>query len=108
MRLNTMAAEQSGQAVVSPPKARRKRPTRIGVVTSDKRSKTITVRVSYSVRHPKYGKYVRRRTGLHAHDAQNEAALGDKVEIVLCRPLSKTKSWRLVRIIERAPRGGVV
>jgi len=106
MRLDTMAAEESGQATVNPPKARRKRPTRIGTVTSDKRDKTITVTVSYSVRHPKYGKYIRRRTRLHAHDEKNEAGTGDKVEIIICRPLSKTKSWRLLRIIERAPRGG--
>ena len=102
-----MAAQATGQAVVAPLKKRRKRPTRIGVVTSDRRNKTITVTVSYSVKHPKYGKYMRRRTVLHAHDEKNEAATGDKVEITLCRPLSKTKTWRLARIIERAPRGGV-
>ena len=101
-----MAAEGSGQAVVSPVKKRTKRPTRLGVVTSDKRDKTIAVTVSYSVRNPKYGKYIRRRTVLHAHDEQNEAAVGDKVEIMMCRPLSKTKCWRLLRIIDRAPRGG--
>ena len=102
-----MTAEATArQAVVSPPKKRTKRPTRLGVVTSDKRDKTIAVTVSYSVRHAKYGKYLRRRTVLHAHDEKNEAAVGDKVEITLCRPLSKTKSWRLMRIVERAPRGG--
>ena len=101
-----MAAEGSGQAVVSPVKKRTKRPTRLGVVTSDKRDKTIAVTVSYSVKNPKYGKYIRRRTVLHAHDEQNEAAVGDKVEIMMCRPLSKTKCWRLLRIIDRAPRGG--
>ena len=102
-----MAVTESGQAIVSPPRKRGKRPTRIGVVTSHKRDKTITVTVSYSVKHPKYGKYMRRRTVLHAHDEQNEATTGDKVQIVLCRPLSKTKSWRLVQILERAPRAGV-
>ena len=101
-----MTPEAAGQAVVSPPKKRSKRPTRIGVVTSDKRDKTIAVTFSYSVKHPKYGKYIRRRTVLHAHDEKNEAAVGDKVEIALCRPLSKTKSWRLTRIVERVPRGG--
>ena len=100
-------AVEAAQAVVSPPKARTKRPTRIGVVTSDKREKTIAVTVSFNVKDPKYGKYVRRRTTLHAHDEKNEAAVGDKVEIMLCRPVSKTKSWRLLRILERAPRGGV-
>jgi small subunit ribosomal protein S17 len=101
-----MAAEATGQATVTPPRKRGKRPTRVGMVTSDKRDKTIAVTVSYSVRHPKYGKYIRRRTVLHAHDEKNEAVTGDKVEITLCRPLSKTKSWRLARILERAPRGG--
>jgi len=102
-----MAAEATGQALVSPPRKRTHRPTRIGVVTSDKRDKTIAVTVSYSVKHPKYGKYLRRRTVLHAHDEQNDAAIGDKVEIAQCRPLSKSKSWRLVRILDRAPSGGV-
>ena len=101
-----MAAEATEQAVVSPPRERNKRPTRIGVVTSDKRNKTIAVTFSFSVKHPKYGKYMRRRTVLHAHDEENAAAAGDKVEIVLCRPLSKTKSWRLTRILTKAPRGG--
>ena len=101
-----MAAEAPAQAVVSPAKKRAKRPTRLGVVTSDKRDKTIAVTVAYSVKHPKYGKYIRRRTVLHAHDEKNEAAQGDQVEIMMCRPLSKTKCWRLVRIIDRAPRGG--
>jgi small subunit ribosomal protein S17 len=105
MRLNTMAV-QAGQAVVSPPKRRSRRPTRIGVVTSDRRDKTIAVMVEYSVKYPKYGKHVRRRTVLHAHDEHNEAASGDKVEIMLCRPISKTKNWRLLRVLERAPRGG--
>ena len=106
MRLSIMAAEAPGHAIVSPAKKRTKRPTRLGVVTSDKRDKTIAVTVSYSVKHPKYGKYIRRRTVLHAHDEKNEATTGDKVEITMCRPLSKSKCWRLLRIIERAPRGG--
>jgi small subunit ribosomal protein S17 len=106
MRLSIMAAHEQGQAVVFPAKKRAKRPTRLGVVTSDKRDKTIAVTVSYSVKHPKYGKYIRRRTVLHAHDENNEAAKGDKVEIMMCRRLSKSKCWRLWRIIERAPRGG--
>ena len=101
-----MAADAPGQAVVSPAKKRAKRPTRLGVVTSDTRNKTIAVTVSYLVKHPKYGKHMRRRTVLHAHDEQNEASKGDKVEITMCRPLSKSKCWRLLRIVERAPRGG--
>jgi len=101
-----MSSEVPGQAAVAPVRRTRRRPTRIGVVTSDRRDKTIKVTVTFTVRHPKYGKYMRRRTVLHAHDEKNEAAVGDKVEIMECRPISKTKSWRLLRILERAPRGG--
>lgn len=96
---------QSGQAVASPPVERKHRPTRIGVVASDKRAKSIKVVVGYSVRHGKYGKYLRRSSTLHAHDEQNEAHVGDTVEIMMCRPISKTKCWRLMRVITRAPRG---
>ena len=100
-----MAAEGAGQAVVSPPKAARNRRTvRIGVVTSAMRDKTIKVTVSFQTKHPKYGKYLQRRMVLHAHDEENRSGLGDVVEIVECRPISKTKHWRLVRILEEAPR----
>lgn len=85
---------------------RKTRPTRVGVVTSDVRDKTIKVEVAFQVQHDKYGKFLSRRTVLHAHDEQNEAKLGDRVEIAECRPISKTKTWRLVRIVERAPGGG--
>ena len=77
--------------------------TRVGVVESDKRDKTRKVVVQYKVKHPKYGKYVSRRTVLHVHDESNESRLGDKVEVAECRPMSKTKSWRLVRVLERNP-----
>lgn len=77
--------------------------TKYGVVTSDQRDKTRKVEVSYKVRHPKYGKFLKRRTVFHVHDEKNESQLGDRVEIAHCRPLSKTKSWRLVRIVEKAP-----
>lgn len=77
--------------------------TKIGVVESDKRDKTRKVVVRYKVKHPKYGKYVSRRTVLHVHDEANESHLGDKVEVAECRPISKTKSWRLVRVLERSP-----
>jgi len=100
-----MVMEESLQATVTPSKKRRARPTRVGVVTSDKRDKTIRVTVEYTAKHPKYGKYLKRRTTLHAHDEKNEAATGDRVELMFCRPLSKTKFWRLVRIVEKAPRG---
>ena len=86
---------------------RRTRPTQLGVVTSDRRDKTVTVAVNYQVRHSKYGKYLRRRTTYQVHDAKNEARIGDKVEISECRPVSKSKNWRLVRIVEAAPREGV-
>jgi small subunit ribosomal protein S17 len=76
-----------------------------GVVTSSGRDKTIRVDVSRLVPHRKYGKYLRRRTRLHAHDPNNEARDGDVVEVTPCRPISKTKSWRLVRIVRRAPGG---
>ncbi len=97
-----MTAEQTQHETAKP--ARGKRTSRIGVVTSDVRNKTIRVEVDYSVRHSKYGKYLRRRTVLHAHDEKNEAKRGDRVEVTECRPLSKTKCWRLVRIVARAPR----
>src|ERR1700683_2283383 len=73
----------------------------IGVVASDKGDKTIKVVVNYQMRHPKYGKYLKRRTVLHVHDQKNEAKEGDTVEIAECRPLSKTKHHRLVKIVER-------
>ena len=73
-----------------------------GRVISDKMNKTITVLVERKVPHPVYGKYVRRSTKLHAHDEQNECKQGDKVMIEECRPLAKTKAWRLVKVVERA------
>lgn len=76
--------------------------TLVGEVISDKMQKTITVLVERTVKHPLYKKYVKRSTKLHAHDENNECRVGDRVSIEQCRPLSKTKSWRLYRIIERA------
>lgn len=73
--------------------------TLIGVVTSDKRDKTRTVEVSYSSRHEKYGKYIRRSTRYQVHDENNAAKLGDTVEIAACRPMSKTKTFRLVKVV---------
>src|SRR5271170_6170532 len=78
-----------------------------GVVASDKGDKTIKVVVAYQQRHAKYGKYIKRRTVLHAHDAKNEAKEGDTVELSECRPLSKTKHHRLLRIVQRAPERAV-
>jgi small subunit ribosomal protein S17 len=73
-----------------------------GRVTSDKMDKTITVAIERLVKHPVYGKYVRRTTKLHAHDENNECRTGDLVTIKQCRPLSKTKAWTLVAVVERA------
>ena len=81
---------------------RGKRVSRIGTVVSDKGDKTIRVRFDYSVRHPKYGKYYERSTTLYTHDESNEAHTGDKVEVMACRRLSKTKCWRLVKVLRRA------
>ena len=76
-----------------------------GRVISNKMNKTITVRVDRRIRHPLYGKIVTRHTKLHAHDEGNECQEGDLVQIEECRPLSKSKAWRLVKVLERGPRG---
>ena len=78
------------------------RKTRVGRVVSDKMDKTIVVAIEDNVRHPKYGKIIKRTVKIHAHDANNECGIGDKVEVMETRPLSKTKRWRLVEIIEKA------
>lgn len=78
------------------------RKTRVGKVVSDKMDKTIVVAIEDNVKHPTYGKIVKRTLKVHAHDANNECGIGDTVEIMETRPLSKTKRWRLVRIIEKA------
>ena len=82
---------------------RRARKTYTGKVSSDKMDKTITVVVERLVKHPVYEKFLRRRTKLHAHDETNEARVGDTVEIEATRPLSKTKRFRLGKIIHKAP-----
>ncbi len=75
--------------------------SRTGVVTSDKADKTCKVQLDRLTKHPKYGKFLRRRTILHVHDEENLSRLGDRVEIVECRPMSKTKRWRLVRVVTK-------
>jgi len=72
------------------------------VVISGKQNKTVKVQVEFMVKHPRYNKYLRKRTQMHVHDEKSEAKVGDKVEIVECRPISKTKNWRLIRVIEQA------
>ena len=74
----------------------------IGVVTSDKRVKSRRVEVERRVRHPKYGKIMRRRTVCHVHDENEQSALGDTVEIVECPPKSKTKRWELIRVLAKS------
>ena len=81
---------------------RKIRKTKTGVVRSDKMEKTITVAVERKVKHPIYGKFVKKTTKFHAHDENNEAKPGDVVKIMETRPLSKTKRWRLVEILEKA------
>lgn len=78
------------------------RKTRVGMVVSDKMDKTITVAIADHVKHPVYGKIIKRTSKIHAHDENNECGIGDTVEVMETRPLSKTKRWRLVRIIEKA------
>lgn len=73
-----------------------------GTVTSNSEDKSIRVTIDYKVKHPKYGKYIRRRTKLAVHDEQNQCQVGDVVEIAECRAYSKTKSWRLVRVVQKA------
>ena len=77
-------------------------PRRIGVVESDRRDKTRKVAIKFTARHPKYGKYVRRRTVLHVHDEDNESKVGDRVEIAECRPISKNTCWALLRVLRPA------
>jgi small subunit ribosomal protein S17 len=76
--------------------------SQVGRVVSDKMDKTVTVLIERKVKHPIYGKFIRRSTKLHVHDAENACKAGDTVEIKECRPMSKSKSWTLVRVVERA------
>ena len=77
------------------------RKTKIGVVSSNKMDKTITVKVERKIKHPLYGKFLKKTTSFHAHDEKNECSIGDTVKIMESRPLSKTKRWRLVEIVEK-------
>jgi len=79
-----------------------KSPRRVGTVESAKRDKTRTVVIPFVSKHPKYGKYIRQRTRLHVHDEKNESKQGDRVEIAECRPISRSKSWVIVRVVEKA------
>lgn len=77
------------------------RKIRIGVVSSNRMDKTITVNVERKVKHPLYGKFLKKTTKFHAHDEKNECSIGDTVKIMETRPMSKTKRWRLVEIVEK-------
>jgi small subunit ribosomal protein S17 len=78
------------------------RKTRVGVVSSNKMEKTITVSVVRKLKHPKYGKFLKKTKKFHAHDEKNECNIGDTVKIMETRPLSATKRWRLIEIVEKA------
>ena len=78
------------------------RKVRVGMVVSDKMDKTVVVAIEDNVKHPVYGKIIKRTLKVHAHDESNECGVGDKVIIMEKRPLSKTKRWRLVEIVEKA------
>lgn len=78
--------------------------TAVGIVVSDKMEKSATVLIERTEKHPVYGKYMRKSSKAHCHDENNDCKIGDKVQIEECRPLSKTKSWRLVRVIDTARR----
>jgi small subunit ribosomal protein S17 len=91
-----MVATETATGVV-----RNLRKTRTGIVTSNKMDKTITVKVERKIKHPLYGKFLKKSTSFHAHDEKNECNIGDTVKIMESRPLSKTKRWRLVEVLEK-------
>lgn len=97
-KTTAQAAKAAGEASDASSVQREHRRGRTGTVVSDRCDKTIGVRVDYLTKHRKYGKYIRRRTKVQVHDERNEAKVGDIVEIAECRPVSKSKSWRLVRV----------
>ena len=80
----------------------RKLKTLNGVVVSNSGDKSVKIVLDYKVKHPKYGKYIKRRTKIGVHDEHNQSGVGDVIEIAECRPLSKTKSWRLVKVVKKA------
>jgi small subunit ribosomal protein S17 len=89
----------ASEATASPADQRGLRKTRVGLVTSDKMSKTIVVEVVRRVPHPRFRKIIKRTTKLYAHDEKEEASVGDKVRVMECRPLSKSKRWRLMEVL---------
>ncbi len=93
---NTGAGETKASIV-----NRNMRKVRVGIVSSNKMDKTITVKVERKVKHPLYGKFIKKTSGFHAHDEKNECSIGDIVKIMESRPMSKTKRWRLVEVVEK-------
>ena len=75
--------------------------TKRGVVVSKSGNKSLKVQIDYTIKHPRYGKYIKRRTKLGVHDESNTAGIGDVIDIAECRPISKTKNWRFVRIVKK-------
>jgi small subunit ribosomal protein S17 len=101
-RAKERAAEHQTDATAPREHVQGKPKTRQGVVVSDRADKTITVRIDITRRHRRYSKIVRTSNTLHAHDESNDAHIGDVVVVRECRPLSRTKRWRLVEVVERA------
>lgn len=101
---STSSATKTSASKAAAPEAAPTKGTKVGTVESDKRSKTRKVVVSFVAKHPKYGKYMNMRSRLHVHDETNESYVGDRVEVAPCRPQSKTKTWSLVRVLDKAPR----
>jgi small subunit ribosomal protein S17 len=97
-----MAAETATAGMTDTRKQRR---TLVGLVTRDKMKKTRRVEIQRLAKHPRYSKYIKRRTVCYVHDEKDETRIGDTVEIMETRPLSKTKNWRLVRVVKKAPGG---
>jgi small subunit ribosomal protein S17 len=98
----------TGQPATETKEPRGQRRIVVGIVTSDKMNKTRRVEIPRLVKHARYGKYIRRRTICKVHDEQNESHAGDTVEIMETRPLSKTKNWRLLRVVTKAPQAPAV
>src|SRR5919198_5245916 len=96
-------ADQASKTTAASTPPRGSRRTAVGVVTSDKMNKTRRVEIPRLVKHPRYGKYIRRRTVCHVHDERNESRHGDTVEIMESRPYSKTKHWLLIRVVKKGP-----
>src|SRR5437588_9802569 len=98
-----MRMAESAAAPEASQQSRGQRRVEVGVVTRDKMNKTRRVEIPRLVKHPRYSKYIKRRTICYVHDEKNESRLGDTVEIMETRPLSKLKNWRLIRVVTKAP-----